>query len=69
MTTKFWTHLKLKNGDQVKFVPPAPDGERLGGITQTERQMIGDVNRDLELVKDELVGVTDAANALSEVIG
>lgn len=34
MAEKFWTHLKLKNGDKVKFIPPAPDGDQLGGITQ-----------------------------------
>lgn len=44
---KFWTHLKLKNGDQVKFVPPAPNGDQLGGVTQEERENIG-------LLKEEI---------------
>lgn len=43
---KFWTHLKLKNGDRVHFVPPAPDGDQLGGITQAERESIGDLLED-----------------------
>lgn len=48
---KKWTHLKLKNGDKVQFIPPAPDGEQLGGITQEQRQKITevtDVKSDIE---------------------
>lgn len=37
---KQWTHLKLKNGDQVQFIPPSPNGEQLGGITEEERNAI-----------------------------
>lgn len=40
MAQKFKTHLKLKGGDKVRFIPPAPDGEQLGGVTQSERQAI-----------------------------
>ena len=40
MGLKYWDHLKLKNGDQVKFVPPSPDGDRLGGITETQMNKI-----------------------------
>lgn len=47
MAEKFWTHLKLKNGDKVKFIPPAPDGDKLGGITQEERESIADAKSEI----------------------
>lgn len=48
MAEKFWTHLKLKNGDTVKFVPPAPNGTQLGGITEEERAKIGSALADID---------------------
>lgn len=51
---KFWTHLKLKNGDKVQFVPPAPDGDRLGGVTQEEREQIGSLKEEIASKQDKI---------------
>ena len=64
MTDKFWTHLKLKNGDKVKFVPPAPDGDRLGGVTQEERQNISNIDTKMSY----FVTHTGAANGSTAIL-
>lgn len=74
MADKKWTHLKLKNGDNVSFIPPAPDGAQLGGITQSQRESISQiqplksgveqVKTDVEQVKQDVTQVKDDYLAL-----
>lgn len=69
MANKRWTHLKLKNGDNVSFIPPAPNGAQLGGITQSQREFISQiqplkldveqVKTDVEQVKQDVTQVKD----------
>lgn len=62
MGEKYWTHLKLKNGDRAIFVPPAPDGERLGGINQDEKNAISNVNNNFGKISKSLVNIFDKEN-------
>lgn len=62
MADKKWTHLKLKNGDKVQFVPPAPDGEHLGGVTQEEKESIAQLNGNVEKHTYQIDNLNSAAN-------
>lgn len=44
MANYYWDRLTLRNGDQVMFIPAAPEGERLGGVTENERNAIGHIS-------------------------
>lgn len=65
----FRSHITLKDGTKVRFIPPPPNGDRLGGITQEERESLTQLKGDLDEVKTALVGVDAAADALMEVVG
>lgn len=57
MANKRWTHLKLQNGDKVTFIPPAPNGAQLGGVTQSQRESISQIQplkSDVEQIESDV---------------
>ena len=68
MAEKIWEGFTNSEGDFVRFAPPPPNGDQLGGITQEERETIAS-NKDDYLAQQRSIDILDMNKLTSPASG